>query len=124
MSFVVTPCSAGQLAEFVYGRDITLLGWLSFDERCVKAGTVLQAHPTVRFTFVSFKETRDKYAVSRRRLNRHLQAERLTHVQVTRSNQIAGFRTFSALLHNALRTHRVVLVDISAFPREYVCILA
>jgi hypothetical protein len=124
MTFSVAEVSELQLANHLEPNSFAFLGWLSFDARCLAAPAVLKRAGHTRFQFVSFEESRGKHKDNLAKLRKVLRKPKLEPLAVTRDDQIQGYLLLRSMITKLVAKHQTVLVDLSAFPREYVCLIA
>ncbi|TCL93580.1 hypothetical protein C8J38_1021 [Rhizobium sp. PP-WC-2G-219] len=123
IKYEVSSLSHSEISElFPAESSVALLGWLSFDERFIKSAEAL-AHRQIAYTYFSFLESRERNKPYRRRLNFALKSKKILHLEVERENQLFGYHELRRAVISQEKKNDYLLIDVSAFPREYVCML-
>jgi hypothetical protein len=106
------------------GVDTAYVGWLSFDDRTDVVAKALNGEFTAVAVYFTFKEYREQNRGARRRVKSLTSADKLRFEEVERTDQSLGFHHFRSVVKNMSLETSQIYIDVSAFPREYVCMCA
>jgi hypothetical protein len=122
----IVNISKNGLKKLALQKDcITFIGWLSFDERSLTAIRSLDLSNIASIRFLTFGLNRESTALNKISLERTVSTHPdFKFVELDRENQISGFKRLKQELTKLTRHGNYLYIDISAFPREYVCLLA